>query len=147
MCVCFSAEPLEKNRSSLCLALPQPPLTSNPSHPPVHSCCQRMDPVTMTTGGCCHLPGSLCDCASNTGLWKSVEEAGGDGCQALYVTQVTAIDGRLLSSVLKPMSAQRYFKNITVIAVRCSTGKLWMGLYCDGSFSRDRKYIYIYILL
>lgn len=147
MCVCFSAEPLEKNRSSLCLALPQPPLTSNPSHPSVHPCCQRMDPVTMTTGGCCHLPGSLCDCASNTGLWKSVEEAGGDGCQALYVTQVTAIDGRLLSSVLKPMSAQRYFKNITVIAVRCSTGKLWMGLYCDGSFSRDRKNIYIYFAI
>lgn len=130
MCVCFSAEPLEKTRSSLCLALPHPPLTSNPSHPPVHPCCQRMDPVTMTTGGCCHLPGSLCDCASSTGLWKSVEEAGSDGCQALYVTQVTAIDGRLLSSVLKPMSAQRYFKNITVIAVRCSTGKLWMGLCC-----------------
>ncbi|TMS19862.1 E3 ubiquitin-protein ligase MARCH2 [Larimichthys crocea] len=30
----------------------------------------------MTTGGCCHLPGSLCDCASSNGLWKSVEEAG-----------------------------------------------------------------------
>ncbi|KAM7013043.1 E3 ubiquitin-protein ligase MARCHF2 isoform 1-T1 [Tautogolabrus adspersus] len=60
----------------------------------------------MTTGGCCHLPGSLCDCASSTGLWKSVEEAGGDGCQALYVTQVTAIDGQLLSSVLKPVGSQ-----------------------------------------
>uniref|UniRef100_A0A7N6FJS7 E3 ubiquitin-protein ligase MARCHF2 n=1 Tax=Anabas testudineus TaxID=64144 RepID=A0A7N6FJS7_ANATE len=60
----------------------------------------------MTTGGCCHLPGSLCDCASSTGLWKSVEEAGGDGCHALYVTQVTAIDGRLLSSVLKPVGTQ-----------------------------------------
>uniref|UniRef100_A0A1A8KFY9 E3 ubiquitin-protein ligase MARCHF2 n=2 Tax=Nothobranchius kuhntae TaxID=321403 RepID=A0A1A8KFY9_NOTKU len=60
----------------------------------------------MTTGGCCHLPGSLCDCASSTGLWKIVEEAGGDGCQALYVTQVTALDGCLLSSVLKPMSVQ-----------------------------------------
>ncbi|TKS74734.1 E3 ubiquitin-protein ligase MARCH2 [Collichthys lucidus] len=60
----------------------------------------------MTTGGCCHLPGSLCDCASSNDLWKSVEEAGGDGCQALYVTQVTAIDGRLLSSVLKPIGTQ-----------------------------------------
>ncbi|KAF7664926.1 hypothetical protein LDENG_00162230 [Lucifuga dentata] len=65
-----------------------------------------MDGVTMTTGGCCHLPGSLCDCATNTGLWKSVEETGGDGCQALYVTQVTARDGRLLSSVLKPVGTQ-----------------------------------------
>lgn len=63
--------------------------------------------LTMTTGGCCHLPGSLCDCASSTGLWKNVEEAGGDGCPALYVTQVTAIDGRLLSSVLKPVGTQR----------------------------------------
>ena len=68
---------------------------------------QYRDTVTMTTGGCCHLPGSLCDCASSPGLWKSVEESGGDGCQALYVTQVTALDGRLLSSVLKPLASQR----------------------------------------
>lgn len=61
----------------------------------------------MTTRGCCHLPGSLCDCAGSTGPWKNVEEAGGDGCQPLYVTQVTALDGRLLSSVLKPAGAQR----------------------------------------
>ncbi|MED6274715.1 E3 ubiquitin-protein ligase marchf2 [Characodon lateralis] len=60
----------------------------------------------MTTDGCCHLPGSLCDCAGTAGLWKIVEEAGGEGCQALYVTQVTALDGRLLSSVLKPISVQ-----------------------------------------
>lgn len=77
-------------------------------HPFLRLYGQRLATVTMTTGGCCHLPGSLCDCASGTGLWKSVEEAaGGDGCQALYVTQVTAIDGRLLSSVLKPISTQR----------------------------------------
>lgn len=63
--------------------------------------------VTMTTGGCCHLPGSLCDCASSPGVWKSVEEGGADGCQALYVTQVTALDGRLLSSVLKPTATPR----------------------------------------
>lgn len=62
----------------------------------------------MTTSGCCHLPGSLCDCAGNAGLWKNVaERAGGEGCQQLYVAQVTALDGRLLSSVLKPASAQR----------------------------------------
>lgn len=61
----------------------------------------------MTTRGCCHLPGSLCDCAGSTDLWKNVEEGGGDGCQPLYVAQVTALDGRLLSSVLKPAGAQR----------------------------------------
>lgn len=66
----------------------------------------------MTTGGCCHLPGSLCDCASSAGLWKSMEEGGGcggssDGCPALYVTQVTSMDGHLLSSVLKPVGTQR----------------------------------------
>ncbi|CAG04849.1 unnamed protein product [Tetraodon nigroviridis] len=55
----------------------------------------------MTTRGCCHLPGSLCDCA-----WKDVEEGGGAGGQPLYLTQVTALDGRLLSSVLKPAGTQ-----------------------------------------
>ena len=89
-------------QSSFCPSQPSPLHLLHP-HPPTSAAT-----VTMTTGGCCHLPGSLCDCASSTGLWKNVEEAGGgDGCQALYVTQVTAIDGRLLSSVLKPMSTQR----------------------------------------
>ncbi|RVE74035.1 hypothetical protein OJAV_G00037170 [Oryzias javanicus] len=60
----------------------------------------------MTTGRCFHLPGSLCDCANSTGLWKGVEDGCADGCQAHYVTQVTAIDGRLLSSVLKPVCVQ-----------------------------------------
>lgn len=63
--------------------------------------------ASMTTRGCCHLPGSLCDCASSADPWKNVEEAAGDGCQPLYVTQVTALDGRLLSSVLRPAGAQR----------------------------------------
>ncbi|XP_020336048.1 E3 ubiquitin-protein ligase MARCHF2 isoform X1 [Oncorhynchus tshawytscha] len=58
----------------------------------------------MTTGDCCHLPGSLCDCTGNTGLSKSVEES--DNCRAQYVTQVTAKDGRLLSTVIKPLSTQ-----------------------------------------
>lgn len=84
--------------------------------------------VTMTTGGCCHLPGSLCDCASSAGLWKSMEEGsgcggGGDGdsgCPALYVTQVTSMDGHLLSSVLKPVSAQRWDTLlIHSVCVRC----------------------------
>ncbi|CAL8254243.1 unnamed protein product [Merluccius merluccius] len=61
----------------------------------------------MTTGECCHLPGSLCDCASGNGaLSKSAEDVGGDGCQAQYVTQVTAKDGGLLSTVLKPLVSQ-----------------------------------------
>ncbi|KAM8889898.1 E3 ubiquitin-protein ligase MARCHF2-like [Synchiropus picturatus] len=60
----------------------------------------------MTTGGCCHLPGSLCDCTSSPDVWKAVEEGGSTGLQALYVTQVTALDGCLLSSVLKPMTGQ-----------------------------------------
>ena len=60
----------------------------------------------MTTGECCHLPGSLCDCSGNAALSKSVEES--DSCQAQYVTQVTAKDGRLLSTVVKPLGTQRY---------------------------------------
>ncbi|XP_061833849.1 E3 ubiquitin-protein ligase MARCHF2-like [Nerophis lumbriciformis] len=55
----------------------------------------------MTTGGCCHqLPGSPCDCANNTDAWKSLEEGG--GCPTRCASQVTAVDGVLLSSVLKP---------------------------------------------
>lgn len=59
----------------------------------------------MTTGECCHLPGSLCDCAGNAELSKSVDE--GDARQAQYVTQVTAKDGRLLSTVIKALGTQR----------------------------------------
>uniref|UniRef100_A0AAY4E8G9 E3 ubiquitin-protein ligase MARCHF2 n=1 Tax=Denticeps clupeoides TaxID=299321 RepID=A0AAY4E8G9_9TELE len=47
----------------------------------------------MTTGECCHLPGSLCDCTGNAALSKTVEES--DNQRAQYVTQVTAKDGRL----------------------------------------------------
>lgn len=61
----------------------------------------------METRGCCQLPGSLCDCASSAGLWKNVEEGAGEACRPLYLSQVTALDGRLLSSVLKPAGAQR----------------------------------------
>ncbi|MEQ2177811.1 E3 ubiquitin-protein ligase marchf2 [Goodea atripinnis] len=84
---------------------PSPRVTYIPS-PSVLPVLAAVDTVTMTTDGCCHLPGSLCDCAGTAGVWKIVEEAGGEGCQALYVTQVTALDGRLLSSVLKPISVQ-----------------------------------------
>uniref|UniRef100_A0AAY5K178 E3 ubiquitin-protein ligase MARCHF2 n=1 Tax=Esox lucius TaxID=8010 RepID=A0AAY5K178_ESOLU len=58
----------------------------------------------MTTGECCHLPGSLCDCTGNAALSKSVEDS--DNCRAQYVTQVTAKDGRLLSTIIKPLSTQ-----------------------------------------
>lgn len=86
----------------------------------------------MTTGGCCHLPGSLCDCASSTGVWKSVEEGGGDGCQALYVTQVTAIDGRMLSSVLKPIATQRL--GLQYFVMCRNTKGSWQRSTCISDF-------------
>ncbi|KAK2542422.1 March2 [Columba guinea] len=59
----------------------------------------------MTTGDCCHLPGSLCDCPGSAALSKSVEDS--DMGRPQYVTQVTAKDGRLLSTVIKALGAQR----------------------------------------
>uniref|UniRef100_A0A8C4U8B2 E3 ubiquitin-protein ligase MARCHF2 n=1 Tax=Falco tinnunculus TaxID=100819 RepID=A0A8C4U8B2_FALTI len=58
----------------------------------------------MTTGDCCHLPGSLCDCPGSAALSKSVEDS--DIGRPQYVTQVTAKDGRLLSTVIKALGAQ-----------------------------------------
>ncbi|XP_018586661.1 uncharacterized protein LOC108921615 isoform X1 [Scleropages formosus] len=58
----------------------------------------------MTTGQCCHLPGSLCDCTGGADLSKAVQEA--DGRQARYVTQVTTKDGRLLSTVIRALGMQ-----------------------------------------
>lgn len=58
--------------------------------------------AAMTTGDCCHLPGSLCDCTAP--LSKSVEDS--DICRPPYVTQVTAKDGRLLSTVVKGLGTQ-----------------------------------------
>ncbi|XP_030075802.1 E3 ubiquitin-protein ligase MARCH2-like [Microcaecilia unicolor] len=60
--------------------------------------------VAMTTGDCCHLPGSLCDCTGNATLFKSLEES--DIGRPQYVTQVTAKDGRLLSTVIKALGTQ-----------------------------------------
>ncbi|NWR76469.1 MARH2 ligase, partial [Centropus unirufus] len=57
----------------------------------------------MTTGDCCHLPGSLCDCPGSAALSKSVEDAVG---RPQFVTQVTAKDGRLLSTVIKALGTQ-----------------------------------------
>lgn len=61
--------------------------------------------AAMTTGDCCHLPGSLCDCPGSAALSKSVEDS--DIGRPQYVTQVTAKDGRLLSTVIKALGAQR----------------------------------------
>ncbi|KAJ7400154.1 E3 ubiquitin-protein ligase MARCH2 [Pitangus sulphuratus] len=58
----------------------------------------------MTTGDCCHLPGSLCDCPGSAALSKSVEDS--DMGRPQYITQVTAKDGRLLSTVIKALGAQ-----------------------------------------
>ncbi|XP_072775500.1 E3 ubiquitin-protein ligase MARCHF2 isoform X2 [Taeniopygia guttata] len=60
--------------------------------------------AAMTTGDCCHLPGSLCDCPGSAALAKAVEEA--DMGRPQYITQVTAKDGRLLSTVIKALGAQ-----------------------------------------
>lgn len=61
--------------------------------------------AAMTTGDCCHLPGSLCDCPGRAALSKSVEDS--DISRPQYVTQVTAKDGRLLSTVIKALGTQR----------------------------------------
>ncbi|NXD44779.1 MARH2 ligase, partial [Copsychus sechellarum] len=58
----------------------------------------------MTTGDCCHLPGSLCDCPGSAALAKAVEDSALGRPQ--YITQVTAKDGRLLSTVIKALGAQ-----------------------------------------
>ncbi|MEE6487152.1 hypothetical protein FKM82_014817 [Ascaphus truei] len=58
----------------------------------------------MTTGECCHLPGSLCDCTGNAAFLKSLEES--DLGRPQYVTQVTAKDGQLLSTVIKALGTQ-----------------------------------------
>lgn len=65
-----------------------------------------LDGSDMTTGECCHLPGSLCDCTGNAALSKTLEEL--DNRRAQYVTQVTAKDGRLLSTVIKALGTQRW---------------------------------------
>ncbi|TSK53695.1 E3 ubiquitin-protein ligase MARCH2 [Bagarius yarrelli] len=63
-----------------------------------------LDGLDMTTGECCHLPGSLCDCTGNAALSKSVEDS--ESCRTQYVTQVTTKDGRLLSTVIKALGTQ-----------------------------------------
>ncbi|XP_019523238.1 PREDICTED: E3 ubiquitin-protein ligase MARCH2 isoform X1 [Hipposideros armiger] len=55
----------------------------------------------MTTGDCCHLPGSLCDCSSSPAFSKVVEATGLGPPQ--YVAQVTSRDGRFLSTVIRAL--------------------------------------------
>ncbi|KAF6306625.1 hypothetical protein mRhiFer1_010717 [Rhinolophus ferrumequinum] len=55
----------------------------------------------MTTGDCCHLPGSLCDCSGSPAFSKVVEATGLRPPQ--YVAQVTSRDGRLLSTVIRAL--------------------------------------------
>ncbi|XP_055723313.1 E3 ubiquitin-protein ligase MARCHF2-like isoform X2 [Salvelinus fontinalis] len=68
----------------------------------VQSCHQGKG--AMTTSGCCHLPGSLCDYSGSADLPKVVEEP--DAGQAQYVAKVTAKDGRSLSTVVKAVGSQ-----------------------------------------
>lgn len=91
----------------LCAALgPRPPeLREQRSLPLPLLSPVPLDGLDMTTGECCHLPGSLCDCTGNAALSKTVEES--DNRRAQYVTQVTAKDGRLLSTVIKALGTQR----------------------------------------
>uniref|UniRef100_A0AC11E1G0 Membrane associated ring-CH-type finger 2 n=1 Tax=Ovis aries TaxID=9940 RepID=A0AC11E1G0_SHEEP len=59
----------------------------------------------MTTGDCCHLPGSLCDCSDSPAFSKVVEATGLGPPQ--YVAQVTSRDGRLLSTVIRALDTPR----------------------------------------
>ncbi|XP_032107830.1 E3 ubiquitin-protein ligase MARCH2 isoform X2 [Sapajus apella] len=55
----------------------------------------------MTTGDCCHLPGSLCDCSGSPAFSKVVEATSLGPPH--YVAQVTSRDGRLLSTVIRAL--------------------------------------------
>ncbi|XP_033055218.1 E3 ubiquitin-protein ligase MARCH2 isoform X2 [Trachypithecus francoisi] len=63
----------------------------------------------MTTGDCCHLPGSLCDCSGSPAFSKVVEATGLGPPQ--YVAQVTSRDGRLLSTVIRALDTPRVSQN------------------------------------
>lgn len=62
----------------------------------------------MSSSGCCHLPGSLCDYSRNAESDASKESEESDSTtQAQYIAKVTAKDGRPLSTVVKAVSLQR----------------------------------------
>lgn len=67
----------------------------------------RRAPSAMTTGDCCHLPGSLCDCNNGGPAFSKVVEASGLG-PPQYVAQVTSRDGRLLSTVIRALDTTRW---------------------------------------
>ncbi|XP_026231288.1 E3 ubiquitin-protein ligase MARCH2-like [Anabas testudineus] len=62
----------------------------------------------MSSSGCCHLPGSLCDYSGNaeSDASKDSEESTDSTAQAQYIAKVTAKDGRPLSTVVKAVSLQ-----------------------------------------
>lgn len=62
----------------------------------------------MSSSGCCHLPGSLCDYTGNAESDASKDSEESDSTtQAQYIAKVTAKDGRPLSTVVKAVSLQR----------------------------------------
>lgn len=62
----------------------------------------------MSSSGCCHLPGSLCDYSGNAESDASKDSEESDSTtQAQYIAKVTAKDGRPLSTVVKAVSLQR----------------------------------------
>ncbi|XP_063119825.1 E3 ubiquitin-protein ligase MARCHF2 isoform X6 [Rattus norvegicus] len=69
----------------------------------------------MTTGDCCHLPGSLCDCSSSPAFSKVVEATGLGPPQ--YVAQVTSRDGRLLSTVIRALDTPRSYLCVPPVTV------------------------------
>lgn len=62
----------------------------------------------MSSSGCCHLPGSLCDYSGTAESDASKDSEETDStAQAQYIAKVTAKDGRPLSTVVKAVSSQR----------------------------------------
>ncbi|KAL2295081.1 hypothetical protein Nmel_018230, partial [Mimus melanotis] len=94
----------------------------------------------MTTGDCCHLPGSLCDCPGSAALSKAVDESALGRPQ--YITQVTAKDGRLLSTVIKALGAQSLFSDGPICRI-CHEGGNGEGLLspcdCTGTLGTVHK--------
>lgn len=65
--------------------------------------------TAMSSSGCCHLPGSLCDYSGNAESDASKDSEESDSTmQAQYIAKVTAKDGRPLSTVVKAVSLQRF---------------------------------------
>lgn len=79
-----------------------------PSSSPVTSIAISVTDTAMSSSGCCHLPGSLCDYSGNAESDASKDSEESDSTmQAQYIAKVTAKDGRPLSTVVKAVSLQR----------------------------------------